>query len=86
MFAAILPERADHLVEAWTAPLRAANADDADVFHLHHLTPQLDAARRGWPEVPLVVHLHGTGPKMIAAIEERVALAAALGETLATHG
>lgn len=84
VFASIPPERADHLVDAWTAPLRAADADHANVFHLHHLTPQLDAARRDWPEVPLVVHLHGTELKMIAAIKERVALAAALGGTLAT--
>ena len=57
---------------------------DADVFHLHHLTPQLDAAHRHWPDVPLVVHLHGTELKLIEAIEQRVALAATLGETLAT--
>ena len=35
------------------APLRDAGADRADVFHLHHLTPQLDAAHRHWPHVPL---------------------------------
>ena len=52
----------------WEAPLRAAGADRADVFHLHHLTPQLDAAHRYWPHVPLVVHLHGTELKMIEAI------------------
>ncbi len=38
------PELADHLADVWEGPLRAAGADDADVFHLHHLTPQLDAA------------------------------------------
>jgi glycosyltransferase involved in cell wall biosynthesis len=84
VFAAVPPELAEHLSAAWEAPLRAAGADHADVFHLHHLTPQLDAAHRWWPQVPLVVHLHGTELKLIEAIEERVALAAALGETLAT--
>jgi len=84
VFAAVPPERAEHLGAAWEAPLRAAGADHADVFHLHHLTPQLDAAYRWWPQVPLVVHLHGTELKLIEAIGERVALAAALGETLAT--
>ncbi len=84
VFASIPPELTDHLSSAWEAPLRAAGADRADVFHLHHLTPQLDAAHRHWPHVPLVVHLHGTELKMIEAIEQRAALAAALGETLAT--
>ncbi|MCJ7438429.1 MAG: glycosyltransferase family 4 protein [Acidimicrobiia bacterium] len=84
VFASVPPELAEHLSAAWDAPLRAAGADHADVLHLHHLTPQLDAAHRCWPHVPLVVHLHGTELKLIEAIEERVAVAAALGETLAT--
>ena len=84
VLASVPPELAEHLSAVWEAPLRAAGADRADVFHLHHLTPQLDAAHRRWPHVPLVVHLHGTELKLIEAIEERVALAAALGETLAS--
>jgi D-inositol-3-phosphate glycosyltransferase len=84
VFAAVPPRLADHLAAVWEAPLRAAGADRADVFHLHHLTPQLDAAHRLWPDVARVVHLHGTEMKMIAAIEERAALAAVFGETLAT--
>ena len=39
---------------------------------------------RAWPHVPLVVHLHGTDLKMIEAIDERGALAAAIGETFET--
>ena len=54
------------------------------MLHLHHLTPQLDAANRLWPHVPKIVHLHGTEMKLIDAIESRAALAARLGETLAT--
>jgi Glycosyltransferase len=84
VFASIPPDLADHLSSAWSAPLRDADADHTDVFHLHHLTPQLDAAHRDWPQVPLVVHLHGTELKMIEAIEQRDAIAAILGETLAT--
>ncbi len=84
VFAAVPPELAGHLADAWEAPLRDAGADDADVFHLHHLTPQLDAVFAHWPDVPRVVHLHGTELKLIEAIERRVALAAALGETLVT--
>ena len=84
VFASVQPELAEHLSAAWEDPLRAAGADRADVLHLHHLTPQLDAAHQHWPHVPLVVHLHGTELKLIEAIEKRSALAALLGETLAT--
>jgi glycosyltransferase involved in cell wall biosynthesis len=68
----------------WEAPLRAAGADLADVFHLHHLTPQFDAVRDHWPDVPVVAHLHGTELKLIEAIRERAAIAARFGETLET--
>lgn len=84
VFASVAPELAGHLSAAWEEPLRAAGADHADVFHLHHLTPQLDAVHRHWPDTPLVVHLHGTELKMIAAIAERREIAATLGERLAT--
>ncbi|MEO6989433.1 MAG: glycosyltransferase [Aquihabitans sp.] len=84
VLAAVPPELAGHLAAVWDAPFFAAGADDASVFHLHHLTPQLDSAHRRWPEVPMVVHLHGTEMKLIAGVEERVAIAALLGETLAT--
>ncbi len=84
VLASVPPELAEHLSAAWEAPLRAAGADHADVFHLHHLTPQLDATHKCWPHVPLVVHLHGTELKLLKAIRARVALAATLRETLAT--
>ncbi len=84
VFASVPPELAEHLATVWEGPLRAAGADDATVLHLHHLTPQLDAAHRLWPDVPKVVHLHGTEMKMIDSIESRATLAAVLGETLAT--
>lgn len=84
VFASVPPELADHLASVWERPFREAGADRADLFHLHHLTPQLDAAHRHWPDVPKVVHLHGTELKLIDAIEQRVALATRLGETLTT--
>ncbi len=84
VFASVPPELAEHLVSVWELPFRAAGAERADVFHLHHLTPQLDAAHRAWPEVPVVVHLHGTEMKLLEAIDERIALATTLGETLET--
>ncbi len=84
VLASVPPELIAHLSSVWEAPLQAAGADRADVLHLHHLTPQMEAARRRWPQVPVVAHLHGTELNLIEAIEDRVALAAKLGETLAT--
>jgi glycosyltransferase involved in cell wall biosynthesis len=84
VLASVRPDLAEHLSAVWQAPMRAAGADHARVFHLHHLTPQLDASRQWWPHVPLVVHLHGTELKLIEAVAARVAVATLLGETLAT--
>ena len=84
VLAAVDPTLAVHLADVWEGPLAAAGADRARVFHLHHLTPQHDAARRRWPDVPLVAHLHGTEIKLIEAAERRGAIAARLGETLET--
>ncbi|MCI3948382.1 MAG: glycosyltransferase family 1 protein [Acidimicrobiales bacterium] len=83
VLSAVDPALAGHHARIWEAPLRAAGADGATVFHLHHLTQQHEAARRGWPSVPLVAHLHGTEIKFVEAVDERAALAHALGTTLA---
>jgi glycosyltransferase involved in cell wall biosynthesis len=84
VLASVPPELADHLSSVWEGPLRAAGGDRATLFHLHHLTPQLDAVRRLWPATPLVVHLHGTELKLIENVRELAAIAAKLGETLST--
>jgi glycosyltransferase involved in cell wall biosynthesis len=84
VFAAVPPELAVHLADVWEGPLRDAGADDADLFHLHHLTPQLDTACRYWPDIPRIAHLHNTELLLIEAIEARAMLASGLGETLAT--
>ena len=55
-------------VAAWAQALAAAGAPDADVLHLHHLTPLHAAARRVAPQVPVVGHLHGTELLMLEAI------------------
>ena len=55
---------------AWARALAAAGAADADVLHLHHLTPLNEAAARVAPGVPVVGHLHGTELLMLEAIEE----------------
>ena len=84
LLAAVDPALADHLSSAWEAPLSAAGAERADLFHLHHLTSQHDAVARCWPDVPVVAHLHGTEIKLVEAIEVRAAVAGALGLTLAS--
>ena len=71
--AAVDPQLADSLAEAWEPPFAAAGADRADVFHLHHLTPQHDTVARWWPEVPVVAHLHGTEIKFVEAVAAQAA-------------
>ncbi len=55
-------------VRVWAQALQAAGAADADVLHLHHLTPLHEAARRVAPHVPVVGHLHGTELLMLEKI------------------
>lgn len=83
VFAAVPPERAEYLASVWEAPFRAAGADRAHVFHLHHLTPQHDLVARLWPRVPVVAHLHGTETAFVEAVDQRVAAARAVGTSLA---
>ena len=82
LFAAVSGDLADHLAAVWERPFAAAGAGDADVFHLHHLTPQHDAVTRRWPTTAVVAHLHGTEIKFLEAVNERAALASAAGTTL----
>lgn len=55
-------------VEAWCRALDGAGAHEADVLHLHHLTPLHEAASRVAPGVPIVTHLHGTELSMLEQI------------------
>jgi len=57
-------------VAAWAAALLRARADEADVLHVHHLTPINEAARRVAPHVPVVGHLHGTELLMLERIAD----------------
>lgn len=57
-------------VATWSAALVEAGAREADVLHLHHLTPIHEAAARVAPGVPVVGHLHGTELLMLEEIEE----------------
>ena len=83
VFSAVPADLAGHLSSVWETPFRAAGADRAHVFHLHHLTPQHDAVRRCWPRGAVVAHLHGTEIKFLEAVNERAALAGSVGTTLA---
>jgi glycosyltransferase involved in cell wall biosynthesis len=70
---AVLDDAAyERQVAAWSRELAAAGAADADVLHLHHLTPLNEAAARVAPGVPIVGQLHGTELLMLEAIESGV--------------
>src|SRR4051794_4433618 len=69
VFACLDAAEAEHQVGAWARALQSAGAANADVLHLHHLTPIHGAARRAAPGVPVVGHLHGTELLMLEAID-----------------
>jgi glycosyltransferase involved in cell wall biosynthesis len=70
VYAAVDDDDYERLVTTWEEQLRAAGAADADVLHLHHLTPINEGAQRAFPNVPRVGHLHGTELLMLQQIEE----------------
>jgi glycosyltransferase involved in cell wall biosynthesis len=70
VFARVDDDEFERHVEAWSGALERARAADADVLHLHHLTPIYEAAARGAPDVPIVGHLHGTELLMLEHIAE----------------
>ncbi|MBV9717004.1 MAG: glycosyltransferase family 4 protein, partial [Solirubrobacterales bacterium] len=55
-------------VRAWARELERAGAPDADLLHLHHLTPLNEAAARVAPDVPVIGQLHGTELSMLEQI------------------
>jgi glycosyltransferase involved in cell wall biosynthesis len=59
----------ERLVATWVERLTDARAGEADVLHLHHLTPINEAAERAFPDVPRIGHLHGTELLMLREIE-----------------
>jgi glycosyltransferase involved in cell wall biosynthesis len=70
VFAALDDDAYEAHVAAWTRALDGAGAADADVLHLHHLTPIHEAAVRVAPAVPIVGHLHGTELLMLERIAD----------------
>ena len=85
LLAAVPADLVEHLSSVWEGPFRAAGADRADVFHLHHLTPQHDAVRRYWPKSAVVAHLHGTELKFLEALNERVDVGQVGGHDAGRH-
>jgi glycosyltransferase involved in cell wall biosynthesis len=69
VFASLGDGEYERQVAAWARALQSVGAARADVLHLHHLTPQHEAARRVAPGVPVVGHLHGTELLLLEAIE-----------------
>ena len=70
VFARVDDETYEHLVDAWGEHLERAGAADADVLHLHHLTPINEAAARRFPDKPVIGHLHGTELLMLREIDK----------------
>jgi glycosyltransferase involved in cell wall biosynthesis len=68
VFAALDDRAYEEHVGAWCRALDEAGAADADILHLHHLTPIHEAAARVAPGVPIVGHLHGTELLMLERI------------------
>jgi len=70
VFAAVDDATYEHLTDVWARVLSDAGAADAEVLHLHHLTPLHAAASRVAPQVPIVGHLHGTELLMLDTIAQ----------------
>jgi glycosyltransferase involved in cell wall biosynthesis len=68
VFASLDDDEYERQVVSWCRALQSVDAANADVLHLHHLTPIHEAAVRVAPGVPVVGHLHGTELLMLEAI------------------
>jgi len=68
VFAALDDLDYERQVRAWSREFEGAGIDDADVLHLHHLTPLNEAAARVAPHIPIVGQLHGTELLMLERI------------------
>jgi glycosyltransferase involved in cell wall biosynthesis len=69
VFAGVDEADYERLVDIWELQLAAAGAAEADLLHLHHLTPINEAAERAFPDVPRIGHLHGTELLMLRDID-----------------
>jgi glycosyltransferase involved in cell wall biosynthesis len=69
VFATLDDRDYERQVQAWCRELVLAGAREADVLHLHHLTPINEAAARVAPDVPVVGQIHGTELLMLECID-----------------
>jgi glycosyltransferase involved in cell wall biosynthesis len=69
VFAGVDDADYERLVGIWERQLAEAGAAEADVLHLHHLTPIHEAAERAFGDVPRIGHLHGTELLMLRDID-----------------
>lgn len=69
VFAAVGDATFERLVDVWGDALARGGAAEADVLHLHHLTPMHEAARRRFGHVPVVGELHGTELELLRQID-----------------
>jgi glycosyltransferase involved in cell wall biosynthesis len=68
VFARVGEDGYERLVSTWSRQLRLSGAGEADLLHLHHLTPINEVAERSFPEIPRIGHLHGTELLMLREI------------------
>jgi glycosyltransferase involved in cell wall biosynthesis len=69
VFATVDDAAYERLVAAWSEALVRAAADEADLLHLHHLTPANEAAIRCFPSLPILGQLHGTELAFLRTVE-----------------
>jgi glycosyltransferase involved in cell wall biosynthesis len=69
VFATVNDAASERLVAAWSEALGRAAAGEANVLHLHHLTPANEAAMRCFPSLPILGHLHGTELAFLRTVE-----------------
>jgi glycosyltransferase involved in cell wall biosynthesis len=69
VFATVDDAAYERLVAAWSEALVRAASGEADVLHLHHLTPANEAAIRCFPSLPILGHLHGTELAFLRTVE-----------------
>jgi glycosyltransferase involved in cell wall biosynthesis len=69
VFATVDDAAYERLVAAWSEALVRAAAGEADLLHLHHLTPANEAAIRCFPSLPILGQLHGTELAFLRTVE-----------------
>ena len=69
VFATVDDAAYERLVAAWSEALVRAAAGEANLLHLHHLTPANEAAIRCFPSLPILGHLHGTELAFLRTVE-----------------